>query len=279
MKMLYRLFVTLIVTTAFFSCKKTTEPIDPTVPNPSVPPVSQVFLKDIVIPNLPSPYYHFEYNIAGQVSFASFASGFNQYQIKYAGGKITEIDNTIIVNKDRLQYTYDNQGRVSTITYADEAGAIYTRLDLTFNGQQLIKVERQKKLGNLFVMDRILTMSYYADGNLQDITYHYLAVAGQQPESTYTDRFEQYDNKINVDGFGLLHNEFFDHLVLLPEAPLQKNNPGKERRTGDASNYVVDYTYTYDSKDRPLSKIGDLVFTTGSDAGKRFETHSFFSYY
>jgi hypothetical protein len=37
-----------------------------------------------------------------------------------------------------------------------------------------------------------------------------------QPENNFTDRFEQYDDKINTYGFSLLHNNFFDQLILLP---------------------------------------------------------------
>ena len=144
--------------------------------------------------------------------------------------------------------------------------------------EKLIKIEREKKFGDAFVTDKIMTMSYHADGNLKELTYHYLPFNGSA-EQTYTDHFEQYDNKVNVDEFSLIHNEFFDHLVLLPGLQLQKNNQGKEYRTGDAPNYTIDYTYTYNDKNCPLNKKGDLVFTTGPDTGKRFETNSFYSYY
>jgi hypothetical protein len=45
---------------------------------------------------------------------------------------------------------------------------------------------------------------------------------------TTVDLFEQYDNKVNVDGFSLIHDDFFDHLVLLPGVQLQKGNPGRQ---------------------------------------------------
>ena len=72
---------------------------------------------------------------------------------------------------------------------------------------------------------------------------------------------------------------FFEHLVLLPRIRLQKNNPAKHRRTGDGVNFVVDYTYSYDVKNRPLTKRGNLQILTGTDAGKFFQTNSAFSYY
>jgi hypothetical protein len=255
------------------SCKK--NPVSPISPPPAIP---AVLLKDIVIPNLPSPYYHFEYDMTGKVSFVSFASDFTRYNVVYDGERISEMKNNILVNKDRLQYSYDNEGRVSTVYYADSTGLVYTRINLSYDGTKLIKLDRERKTDTGFVLDKTLTMSYHPDGNLLDLTYHYPPFNGQ-PEATYTDRFEQYDNKINVDGFGLIHNEFFDHLVLLPGVQLQKNNPGKESRSGDAENYTVNYTYTYNDKNLPLTKNGNLTFLTGTSAGQQFQISSIFSYY
>ena len=60
---------------------------------------------------------------------------------------------------------------------------------------------------------------------------------------------------------------------------LQKGNPRRETRTGDGLNYVVDYAYTYDDQNRPLSKIGALTITNGTDAGRQIQISSAFSYY
>jgi len=268
------LFIMMVV--GLFSCKKERY-ITPDSPSPD-PANPSALLKNIVIPNLPSPYYHFEYDTAGKVVFVSFASDFTRYDVVYNGGRISEMKNNIIVNKDRLQYSYDNEGRIDTVAYADSTGLVYTRLNLIYDGKTLIEINRERKSGSMFIIDKTLTMSYYPDGNLLDLTYHYLPFNGQA-EATYNDRFEQYDNKINVDAFGLIHNEFFDHLVLLPGIELQKNNPGKESRTGDAQNYTVDYTYTYNDKKLPLRKKGNLLILSGNNSGRRFETNSVFSYY
>jgi len=270
----YLLFV--LATFVLVSCKKE-KYISPVIPPPD-PVITKVFLRDVVIPRLPSPYYHFEYDATGKISFVSFASDLTRYDVVYNGDRISEMKNNIIVNKDRLQYSYDNAGRVGTIAYTDSTGLVYTRLNLSYDGKKLIKMDRERKSGGGFTMDRTLAMSYYPDGNLLELSYHYLPFNGQ-PETIFADRFEQYDNKINVDGFGLLHNEFFDHLVLLPEVQLQKNNPGKESRIGDAENYIVNYTYTYNEKDLPLTKKGNLIILTGNNAGQQFETNSIFSYY
>ena len=44
----------------------------------------------------------------------------------------------------------------------------------------------------------------------------------------------------HVDAFDLLHDDFFDHLVLLPDAKQQKGNPRRVTRTGDSLNYQAD---------------------------------------
>src|SRR3954471_23039208 len=71
------------------------------------PPPTTVLLKDIVIPNLPSPYYHFEYDAQGKVSSASFASGLTTYEVDFSGERITEMKNNTPANHDRLIYVYD----------------------------------------------------------------------------------------------------------------------------------------------------------------------------
>ena len=273
--MRYNFLLLAITATVFLSCKKDTyNPPPPVEPEPDV----AVLLKEIVIPNLPSPYYHFEYNTDSTVKNVSFASGFTNYDVLYDGNRISEMRNNIIVNKDRLQYVYDNAGHLSVINYADSNGVVYKRSYFTYGGDKIIKIEREIKLGPGFIIDRTMTMSYHGDGNLKELSYHRPALNGQS-ELTYTDRFEQYDDKTNVDGFSLVHEEFFEHLFLLPGVKLQKNNPGKVTRTGDGVNYIVDYTYTFNAAQLPLTKKGQLLFTSGADTGKKFQTNSTFSYY
>jgi hypothetical protein len=60
---------------------------------------------------------------------------------------------------------------------------------------------------------------------------------------------------------------------------LQKGNPAKHSRTGDGLHFRVDYRYTYDDRNRPLTKTGELTLLNGPDAGLRFQTNSVFSYY
>jgi hypothetical protein len=139
-------------------------------------------------------------------------------------------------------------------------------------------MEWDVKVAAGFVMERTLSFTYYADGNLRQLTDHRHAIDNQQPEATHIDRFENYDNKVNPDGFSLVHRND-DHLVLLPGIKLQKNNPLKSIRTGTGINYNISYTYTYNELNRPMVKAGDAVFTSGPDAGQHFQTHATFTYY
>jgi hypothetical protein len=272
--MRHRYSFLLIAMAILFSCKKEKPITDP--PTPPLPPM--VFIKDIVVAFLPSPFYHFEYNAAGKVTFVSYASDFFRYDVLYNGDKISEMRNNILVNKDKLQYFYDNADRVNAVWYVDSTGLVYTRINLTYDGPKLIKFERERKLGGDFIVDKTITMSYHADGNLLDLTVHRPAIVGQN-ESTVIDRYEQYDNKINAQGFSLLHDGFFDHFVFLPGEQLQKNNPGKVTHTGDGNNYEGVYTYTYDQHSAPLTRRGDFIYTTGPDAGQRFLLSSIYTYY
>jgi hypothetical protein len=248
-----------------------------TAPPPPPPPV---LLKDVVIPHLPSPYYHFAYDAMGRVAAASFASDLRAYDVTYTGDRIREMRNNVVANGDRLVYVYDDAGRVGAIRYVDSNGVTFTLLIFSYDGPRLTGLERDRRVEGGFIIDKTMSFSYYPDGNLLELTEHRPAIDGRQDETTTVDRFERYDDKINVDGFSLIHDDFFDHLVLLPGVQLQKGNPGRLTHTGnDQVNHQVDYTYTYDDRNRPLAKSGDLVFLNGPNAGQRFQTRSEFSYY
>ncbi|MGZ3464609.1 MAG: hypothetical protein ACXU9S_16015 [Gemmatimonadaceae bacterium] len=250
---------------------------DAGITNP--PPPTSVLLKDIVISRLPSPYYHFDYDGQGKVSSVSFASGLTKYDVTYASGRISQMQNNTTVNHDRLVYVYDDAGRVAAVKETDENDVIFVVLFFTYTGDKLTGLERDRRVTGGYIIDKTMSFSYSADGNLLELTEHLPAIDGVQTEATITDRYEQYDSGINVDGFGLIHDEFFDHLVLLPAVQLQRSNPRRVTRTGDSDNFTVDYTYTYDANNRPLTTSGDLAFTTGPSAGQHFQVGSAFSYY
>jgi hypothetical protein len=263
-----------LLVAALCACSADSTPVTGPLPDPL--PVA--LLKDIVIPSLPSPYYHFAYDATGRMTNASFASGFTMYRLSYANGRLSEMQNDNLGNQDRLVYYYDDVGNVAQIDYVGSSG-VFTQVRFTYDGAKLVRLERQRKNASGFVVDKTMMMAYGVDGNLSDITEHRPAIEGFQPEATVTDHFESYDAGINVDGFALLHQDFFDHLILLPRVQLQKSNARRVTHGGDSDHYIVDYTYQYDGQNRPLSQTGVLTFTSGTHTGQQFNVGSTYSYY
>lgn len=266
----YYLFIFFIVSACWKERQQVNQPV--------LPPNIDVLLKEVNVPGLPSPFYHFEYNSDGYPVYVSYASGLSVYNIKYNGNKLSAMENNTMANKDKLEYSYNTDGKADTVNYTDINAVVYKRVWMKYENEKLIKITRERKTGGIFIIEKTMTFSYYLDGNLNELVEQRYSGNGQL-ESTYIDKFEQYDNKINVDGFSLVHNDFFEHLFLLPGLRLQKNNPAKLSRTGDGINYNIDYTYLFNDKRQPLSKEGDVVFTNGPNAGQRIKINSFFTYY
>ena len=170
-----------LVATVVLSCKKeksTTMPIvtPPIVTPPGNPPlIPAVMLKEIVIPNLPSPYYHFEYDLSGTVKLASFASDFKRYDINYENGKIGSLVNNIAPGvQEVVKYAYDNLGRVMFVIYTDVTGVNNVQVSFTYDGNKLVRLERQRLSGQQFFVNKVMTFSYYDDGNLKELVDHRL---------------------------------------------------------------------------------------------------------
>lgn len=262
--------VLLVAFILFTACRKE---------NPPKEPVDKfaVKLKDLNERNLPSPYYHFEYNDSGFVTHASIVSGLLSYNVLYDGTKMARME-SLAPNSETLQYEYGN-GQLKGINIINKQGVVYRKIRLTVSGSHQLQRLSYELLDNgSFVPEQYQQFSYYADGNLKELTQHYYAV-GPQTELTFTDKFENYDSKINPEAFTLLHPTQMQHLILLPSFTLQKNNPGRITRTGDGVNFIVNHTYTYDAAGRALVRSGQLVFTNGVDSGKHFDTESTYSYY
>jgi hypothetical protein len=269
MKHVYLMIVTVFL---LHSCKKNrTEPLPPG--NVSL------LLKDISYSSLPSPYYYFEYDAAGRVINTRFASGIVLYQVNYTGNAISEIQKTNATNKDRLVYTYDN-GRPSLIKYIHVNGEIYKRCFITYTpAGKPAKMEWEIKFGTVgFILIREMSFTYYADGNLKDLTARMPAIDGNEPESTYTDHYENYDAGKNTDEFTLYQN-FNDHILLLPGIKLQQNNPRRVTRTGVPFTYEINFNYTYNNQQYPVSRNGLMKITGGTDAGKELLITAGYSYY
>ena len=253
---------------------------DHSVTDPGVnPPPAQVRLKEIAIDRLPSPFYHFDYDATGRVAGASYASGLTNYTVSYLGDRIREMKNVAVGDGDRIVYAYDSDGRVAGVRYVNVRGETFTIVVYTYEGGKLTGVERSKAVVGGFIIDKTISLTYWPDGNLKTLAEHRPKIDGFQDETNGVVTFDQYDSGINVDGFGLIHDDFFDHFVLLPGVVLQKTNPRRETRTGDGLTYVVDYTYAYDGAGRPVTKTGDLVITGGGQVGTRVQTRSAFTYY
>ena len=272
-----RLLGLTLTAAALVGCSDSPVPTQPGGGGGGPPPV---LLKDMIVANLPSPYYHFEYAPSGQITRVSFASQFLDYSVRYQNARITELRDSAVGNFNRLEYHYDAVGRVDTVNYHDNSGALYARVLLTYSGSQLVRLDRERMLDTLgLVLEKTMTFSYYPDGNVQDIVDHRPEVAGRQADGTSVDHFEQYDDNVNVDAFGLIHNDFFDHIVLLPNVVLQKGNPARETFTSADIHYRFDYTYTFDGSKRPLTKGGTATVLSGPDSGQVIPLSTTFSYY
>ena len=135
MRSMKRLMPGAVLVALFLGCGESSTSPGDSGGGGQVPPA--VLLRDVVIPNLPSPYYHFEYDATGRVTAASFASGFTMYQVIYQGDRISELRNNTLGNQDRLEYTYDGAGRVTRIDYVRPNDSVFTRLALTYAGEKL----------------------------------------------------------------------------------------------------------------------------------------------
>jgi hypothetical protein len=265
-----------------FSCRKQQEPN--TSPPPVVPPtvpVMHVLLKDVLIPHLPSPFYHFEYNADSLVTKADFSSGFTVYDIIYRGNKIAEMQNNIFINHDTLRYFYEDDRKLSVIRFINQVNVVYRNVFFNYQGNHLKEIwwNRKDENGD-FPVDRMMTF-FYAGDNVTSIREQRRAASNEGlPWHIFVRTFEQYDQGLNVDDFMLLHDGIHDHLFLSPDFRLQKNNPGKETFLVDGIElYTVNYTYIYNSDYTPSIKKGDFRYTGGPDANKSFETKAFYSYY
>ena len=278
----YALFFLFAAT--FISCRKQNP--DPTVPKPIIPPgQTNGKLKDMIVDRLPSPIYHFEYNDSGYVKKAAFADGLGVYDVSYADKKIVEM----VTNKDIITGAGDKleykclDGVLTVISVINKNGVCYKRCFLKFTfSAQLEYLQWDVNIYNKgFTAETSMELEYYDNGNLKKIRYSDFPLNSQQI-TVYEDSYEDYDDKLNVDDFSLLHNHPFNQLfVLLPSQSehLQYNNPRRVTRTGDGLNYQVNYSYTYDAKGRPVIKKGDLISTNGADAGKHTDLLTKFVYY
>src|SRR6476620_4338335 len=127
-----------------FSCKKLHTDYPP-LPTPNFVDLK---LKDIVIQNLPSPYYHFEYDNDGRISKFDFATGWF-YGMTYSGNNITLMkDYNASITGDSIKYVYSNDTLTNILVISD-GGINYRRAFLSYNAEgQLQMLDWEIKLGN-----------------------------------------------------------------------------------------------------------------------------------
>src|SRR5690242_13853284 len=82
-----------------------------------------------------------EYDAAGKISSASFASGLATYSLHYQSDRIQDID-VAAGTVHKLLYTYDDAGRVAAIRDRDETGANAQLWFFTYEGDHLTAIER-----------------------------------------------------------------------------------------------------------------------------------------
>jgi hypothetical protein len=272
--MKYLIYCTLSAFVLNIACRKTDPPAESPIPVPQ----PKILLKTITRPGLPSPYYHFTYGNDSLVTDVSFASGFNMYKVFYENGRIAEMRNDIIVNHDTLRYLYDVQGKIREINFIDEAGLHYRRVDFMFTGEKLTMISWFHLRPAGFDLERTIAISYLPDGNAKEIIEHRPALGGQPPITLIT-TYSDYDNKVNVDDFSLLHDGIHDHLFLIPGNLIQKNNHAKEIRSGNGLHYTGTYNTTYKADGTPLSRTGTFLITSGPQTGQGFQSRTDYVYY
>jgi hypothetical protein len=276
------LFITALLV-LFVSCKK-----DYQIPGTNIPPVNNPVntpdnsaprLKDMVVNRLPSPYYHFDYDDSGNIIGANYQSGLRIYTVNYTDKKISQMENIIEPVRDRLQYVYDN-GKVIQVNIINRNNVTYRKAFMAYNAANKLARLYWEVLDNGgFTSEQMLEFTYHPDGNLKQMRNTTFAV-GPLTDGSFTETYDNYDDKVNAEGFSLLLPLPQNHLILLPDYKLQLNNPRHVVRTGTGTvDYNADYQYTYDNKGRPLSKTGDLVFTTGQQAGQHFALGTTYSWY
>ena len=254
-------------------------------PPPPSAAARKILLKDITIPGLPSPFYHFEYNPDSTVSKVAFDDDLATYTVLYTNNKIAEMRNNAggpdFLNHDTLRYVYDGTGKVRVIHFINRSGVIFRRVHFVYNGDRVTAINWEQGVDDHFVTDRTLTFGYYADGNVKTIATHDADPQGSTAGSNSTTLFEQYDDKFNVDDFSLVHSGINDHLFLLQGFRLQKNNPGKVTFTQDShvNDNIVLNTYTYNNDSTPSLKKGAQTFIGSALPGQTFSISTHYTYY
>jgi hypothetical protein len=165
MKAKHLLLITLVI--LMISCHK--EPSN----QPALPGTASLKLKDLNAQNLPSPFYHFEYDDSGKITLAGYSSGLRIYDVNYNGSHIESMENIADLSHIRLEYEYSN-GDLLAVKVKDKDGVTLRHCIFTFSpSHQLQQMDWDVADGNVgFYLEQTMTFSYYPDGNVMEIVTH-----------------------------------------------------------------------------------------------------------
>lgn len=227
-----------------------------------------VRLKEIVIRNTPSPYYAFEYNDSGYITRVSFEDDMVVYNYFYKNRRIDSVT-TSMTDAAYLLYRYQDQKVIRVEQYDQTRLRQVTHIHYD-SRNRVSRMEWRPTTSP--PEEKNTTFEYYDNGNLSRMISTYPA-NGLSTTVTY----DAYDNKRNVDGFGVA-KDFSEHLILLPAVRVQINNPTRMKIVSGPNERTITYDYTYRDS-LPLQRNGTGQVTAGPNAGQSYTTQTTFTYY
>ncbi len=252
-----------VITLLSYSCEK--EKIKATHP---VTDQQSVRLKEIVVLNSPTPYFHFGYNNASYIANLSYSSGRHVYNYFYEKGRIDSVSSSS-ADASYLLYQYNGQ-QVKSVQQYDATGLKKTVLITYDNLNRVIKMEWRAI--SSAVVEKLVEFQYYDNGNLSQMKKIY---PGSRVTSTTL--YQAYDTKRNVDAFSIFQ-DFAEQVILLPAVRFQYNNPTKMEVTSGANERIIEHTYLYNDS-LPVERNSVTRVTAGPSAGQIFTGKTVFSYY
>jgi hypothetical protein len=260
----------------FLACNKSSHFPPPVEQEPN--DIAAVKLKEIIVSSLPSPYYHFTYNNEGYVMTINYASDLFQYTLQYQNNRVKSMVNA--VNQDSLVYRYTNKKITAIDTYSGMSDERIAHHDLAYDLKgHLIKLWWYviPHPNGDSLLERVVEIQYNAAGNIDRYNNHFMDENGELSITVHY-AFEDYDDNINVEDFGLLKS-FFEDLIYLPSVKLQKNNPRKLRISSSENEFEITYNFTYNDKKLPVEKQTTTKQIRGSNAGRVTTSTTTYSYY
>jgi hypothetical protein len=244
---------------------------------PPPPKVGQPLLKEIIIQNLPSPYFRFDYNSDSSAKEISFASGLSTWLVEYDNRKIKSLTNVKQPSKLFYFYSGSNVTRIRTdnVLSGKTEWANHFQYD-NFNRLTKITTYQYATNGIDSVKYRETKFNYNKEFNLTGYE-----LSGRRDDGSFvlftTASYTNYDTGNNVDEF-VIYKQFFEDFLYLPNVKLQLNNPRKLYLKNGVNEYQVEYTYQYNNEN-PRTKRTKITQTKGSQAGTTTESLTQYFYF